>query len=132
MNSILLIDNDTAANFLHERIILKMNVSAKVMIAVNGKEAISWILQGNCPDVILIDIKLPEAEGIEFFRLFNQLYSDQNKNTTIAILSTSTHFEDRRKAQKLEITHHIIKPLTEQKLIKLINGTRKLNTNSNC
>jgi YesN/AraC family two-component response regulator len=72
-----------------------------------------------------MDIKLPAAEGIEFFRHFHQQYSDQNKNTIIATLSTSTHFEDRRKVQKLEIRHHIIKPLTEQKLIKLIDGTRR-------
>jgi response regulator of citrate/malate metabolism len=123
MNSVLLIDNDTVSNFHNERIILKINKVAKVMIAANGKEAIGWILQGNYPDLILIDIKIPK-DSFEFLRIFNNHYLKHKGKTTIAALSNSTYFEDRRKIQKMEISHHLLKPLTEEKLYQLLSDLK--------
>jgi CheY-like chemotaxis protein len=124
LNSVLLIDNDPVSNFHNEKIILRNNSTAKVMIAVSSREAISRLLQHNCPDLILLDIKTPVMEGLEFIRSFNEHCYRQKEKTIIAILSTSTRFEDRRKMQKLGLSHHIIKPLTEQKILKLLADFR--------
>jgi response regulator of citrate/malate metabolism len=120
MNSILLIDQDIASNYHNERVILNINEFAKVMIASDGKDGISWILQGNCPDLILMDIKIQVMDGLEFLRVFNEHCFNKKERTVIATLSNATHFEERRKVQKLGVNHHIIKPLTEQKMERLL------------
>jgi YesN/AraC family two-component response regulator len=126
LNSVLLIDNDHVSSFHNEKIILRINSSAKVMMAISGREAISRLLQHNCADLILLDIKIPVVEGLEFIRAFNEHCYRQKEKAIVAILSTSTRFEDRRKIQKLGISHHIIKPLTEQKILKLMTDSSVL------
>src|SRR4051812_34311375 len=112
LNSVLLIDNDPISNFYNEKVIIKSSSSAKVMMAISSREAVSRLLQYNCPDLILLDIKIPLMDGLEFIRAFNEHRCRQKEKTIMAILSTSTRFEDRRKIQKLGVNHHIIKPLT--------------------
>jgi CheY-like chemotaxis protein len=129
LNSVLLIDNDPISSFYNEKVILKSNCSARVMMAMSSREAISRLLQNNCPDLILLDIKIPLTDGLEFIRAFNEHGCRQNGKTIMAILSTSTRFEDRRKMQKLGVRHHIIKPLTEQKILKLLTDSQVLTTN---
>ena len=38
----------------------------KVNTTANGYEALAWINQGNIPDAIVLDINMPDLDGVEF------------------------------------------------------------------
>lgn len=120
-DSILLIDDDPISNFLTERLLLKMQVSDDVKIALNGIQALQMIEdhcgQGRpCPDLILLDINMPVMSGIDFLHLFKQKNFKGSDTAHVVVLSTSTHHKDQKQINELGVKHILQKPLTESKL----------------
>lgn len=120
-DSILLIDDDPISNFLTERLLLKMQVSDDVKIALNGIQALQMIEdhcdQGRpCPDLILLDINMPVMSGIDFLHLFKQKDFKGSDTAHVVVLSTSTHHKDQKQINELGVKHILQKPLTESKL----------------
>jgi|SRR5690554_1651831 len=120
-NFILLIDDDPIANFLTERLLMKLGATDKIMIANNGIQALKIIQQESeegqsCPDLILLDINMPVMSGVEFLHLFNKHQFKDSDKTTIVVLSTTTHHKDRKEITSFGVNHILQKPLTESKL----------------
>lgn len=69
------------------------------------------------PDLILLDINMPEMDGWEFLYHLEQL----DTRTEVMLLSSSVHTEDveRSEAHKL-VKCFIGKPLTEEKICRYI------------
>ncbi len=121
LDSILLIDDDPISNFLTERLLLKMQASDDVKIALNGIQALQMIEErckdGNqCPELILLDINMPVMSGIDFLKLFKQKNFEGGDKSDIVVLSTSTHHKDQKQINALGVEHILQKPLTESKL----------------
>lgn len=131
LDSIFLIDDDPISNFLTERLLLKLEVSDNVNIALNGIQALEMIeaicLDGKlCPELILLDINMPVMSGIDFLRLFKQKAFKGSEKTDIVILSTSTHHKDQKQITSMGVEHILQKPLTEAKLQKILEETGRL------
>src|SRR5690606_29026207 len=94
-------DDDPISNFLTERLLLKMQASDDVKIALNGIQALQMLEEhssrGNqCPELILLDINMPVMSGIDFLQLFKQKnFSGTEKDNTVAS-TTSTHKKDQQ------------------------------------
>src|SRR5690606_5590808 len=121
IDSILLIDDDPISNFLTERLLLKMQASDDVKIALNGIQALQMLEEhssrGNqCPELILLDINMPVMSGIDFLHLLKQMNFSVSEKTNIVVLSTSTHHKDQKQINELGVKHILQKPLTEEKL----------------
>lgn len=70
------------------------------------------------PDLILLDINMPEMDGWEFLHNLKSL----NVETDVMILSSSLHFADIEKSRKFEaVKCYIEKPLTEEKIERFIS-----------
>jgi len=81
-HTILLVDDE--ADF---RDILKIKLEAagfNILEASNGKEAL-MVLANNKPDVILLDIMMPEMDGIE--TLFKIKGNDETRNLRVVMLT---------------------------------------------
>ena len=131
LDSIFLIDDDPISNFLTERLLLKLEVSDNVNIALNGIQALEMIeaicVDGKpCPELILLDINMPVMSGIDFLRLFKQKGFKGSEKTDIVILSTSTHHKDQKQITSMGVEHILQKPLTEAKLQKILEETGRL------
>lgn len=127
LNSILLIDDDDATNFLNSLIIKEAEIAENILIALNGEEALT-ILQNNVinnnpqPELILLDINMPNMNGWEFIKEYKKDNALKNSKSLIIMLSTSFNPEDEIRALQIpEIKSFKNKPLTLDMLNEVLN-----------
>lgn len=132
INSILLIDDDFATNFINKKIIQNTNLANHIQVALNGKEALDYICrQGKFeaadgeyprPQLILLDINMPVMDGWEFIEAFQNLSPENKKDIIIVMLSSSFNPADKAKADSIkEITCFRQKPMNKEALLEIID-----------
>ena len=90
---------------------------AKVEIARNGREAVEHLQKSPGVDLILMDVMMPEMDGLEATRLIRQL-PDQATVPIIA-LTAKAMLDDRDQCLAAGANDYIAKPLDVDKLLSL-------------
>jgi CheY-like chemotaxis protein len=123
---ILLVDDDDINNFLNKVIIEDMKIADKIFTSSNGQEALDLVKakcgkgkQEECPDIIFLDINMPVMNGFEFLEELKKI--KLNKKSIIVILSSSDNLRDLQQAKKFGIENYVNKPLSEEKIVKVLN-----------
>lgn len=104
MRSILIVDDD--AMF---REIVRMRLAAagyRAIVAAGAEEG--WaVARAQRPDVVLLDLIMPEADGVTFLR---RLRADpQLAETPVILVSALSYMALTRAAEELGIQHQLIK-----------------------
>ena len=79
ISTILLVDDDETTNFLHERLLDRLDVFEQVLVARNGAQALEILTQPNArfssinPVLVLLDLNMPVMNGFEFLKAFQAL-----------------------------------------------------------
>ncbi len=126
--SVLLVEDDNVDYMNVKRAFKKNELTYPLYRAENGLDALD-MLRGNRqsefskpPNIILLDINMPQMNGIEFLK---ELRLDpQLKNTVVIILTTSNDEKDLFDAYNLAVQGYILKPVTFdafQKAIATLN-----------
>ena len=125
-HNILLVDDNRTTISLNKLLIEKVDSSAELLTATDGKAALD-ILQElaqsgtKFPAIILVDLKMPVMDGIEFYRKFKQSFDPQQASATkIVMLTTSLDSHDLKQAKDAGIEYYLNKPLTTTKLKEVI------------
>lgn len=129
MLKILLIDDDKINNFLNRSVIDKHCGNECVISEfINPEEAFDFLKacslsdHENCPDVIFLDINMPEMSGFELLEMMAAENIRLSK-TRIFILSSSLDPHDIEKSKSFEtVTDFISKPLDKSKIETIIAG----------
>lgn len=121
---ILLVDDDEATNYLNELMITELDLTEHLLQARNGKMALDLLQEHarqhqRLPNLILIDINMPVMDGFAFINAYRQLNLHSNPSL-IAVLTTSPNASDMERVRNIGINDYIVKPLTEQTLLKLL------------
>ncbi len=107
-------DDETTSLYLTEII---RNFSRKILYATNGLKGLTYFQNHPDIDLILMDIKLPEMNGLEVtkqIRLYN--------NKVIIIAQTAyANSTDRDIAIEAGCNDYIAKPIFKNDLLRLIN-----------
>lgn len=109
---ILVVDDETAIQLVVERALLKDGY--KVLIGNDGVEAYQ-LFKAHAPDLILLDIKMPEVDGFEFYK---QLRTAQD-GLTVPVIFISGMLEetDKLKGFELGAVDYITKPILVDEML---------------
>ncbi len=118
------IDDDFPTNFYHEIVGNKSSVVGKMISFLSAKQALQYfaeIAEGESkpmPDVLFLDLNMPELSGWEFLERFRALNLLQSPD--IYILSTTITPKDQQRFDADPLVQAALhKPLTEQLLHKI-------------
>lgn len=121
---VLLVDDDDTANFLNESLLEDMAVAETILVAYNGVEALKVIQEqcneGDCPQLILLDINMPVMNGFEFLAAYQKLEIAQKQSVVIVMLTTSLNPDDVGRMGQVPAVGYLNKPLTEQMVRDLL------------
>ena len=114
---ILVVDDDSIANFLIERIVQSTGLARNISKALNGREALEVIKSkhdkpGSFPEVILLDLNMPLMNGFEFIKAYRELEIDGKDEILIILVTSSNDPSDIQRAKDLGIKYYLTKPLS--------------------
>jgi signal transduction histidine kinase/CheY-like chemotaxis protein len=113
----ILICEDDDSNYLYLKKVLSKN-RITIHRAADGLEAIKFINLGNNPDLILMDIKMPNLDGIETTK---KLKGEMGfKNPIIAQTAYATSYERAKYAKYFDA--FITKPIIKEELYESLNN----------
>ena len=104
MKKILLVEDDS---FIIDIYVTKLKeVGFSVQSAVNGEDALAKIKQGK-PDLVLLDIVLPEVNGFEFLQEIKSI--PELKNVPVIVLSNLGQKKEVERGLGLGAAKYLIK-----------------------
>ncbi|MDY7003502.1 MAG: response regulator [Cyanobacteriota bacterium] len=119
-----LLVEDNAVNQQIARELLQ-RVGLKVDCATNGQEAIAKVME-QIYDLILMDIRMPEMDGLEATRRIRSLAKEDNSGTewfaTVPIIAMTANAMDIDRAKSLAagMNYHLCKPVNPQELYRTL------------
>ncbi|WP_158795693.1 response regulator [Pedobacter sp. L105] len=116
---IMLVDDDSLTNKLHHMIITKYNKNKEVVQFDNPVLALDYLKENNLPDLILLDLNMPEIDGWNFLRLLEE----QNILVDVVIISSTIDPAERARAlSHKSVKDFLTKPLTYDKIKHLVDN----------
>ncbi len=126
---ILIVDDDYVYKLVTRRMISLCCSSAEIILAENGREAIDILRAASddsslqLPDIILLDIEMPEMNGWEFLNAFSSLSLEKVKDIRIYVVSSSIDDIDRERTRIYPaVKELLVKPFSVAKISGIING----------
>lgn len=120
-----IIDDDPMSSFYIKRLAELGELANIITIYNTAQGAIDYLLHHkksaeHLPDIILLDIYMPEVDGWEFLNQLKKIEDQLTKKAAIYIISSSSHPRDLDRAAALPIVRHYFqKPVTLEVLRKV-------------
>ena len=117
--SVLIVEDESALNEAYATILRAEGIS--VDSCFDGGEALTKV-RAQMPDIILLDLRMPKVDGLEFLRKFAGLPSHQKSK--VILFSNFDEQEDIDKAFSLGAVKYMLKAwVSPKELVKLIKET---------
>jgi CheY-like chemotaxis protein len=91
LKKILLIDDDDTVNFISKKLIEKSGFAETIVAKNSGREALDYLFPNSTdnalPELIFVDINMPEMDGWSFVEELSSLFSDLSKTKIILLTS---------------------------------------------
>lgn len=71
-------------------------------------------------DLVILDMQMPGASGLEVFKLYSFAHAGEEGRTPFVILTANATLEARREAQSVGIEHFLVKPVSAIRLLEVI------------
>ena len=118
MSEILIVEDNEENYFLLAEILSEFTV--QIDRAASGKEFHAIMAQGRKYDLVLMDLMLPDSDGIEL----SKCLIDLKRN--IPIVFISAYAERCEEIYALGVKHFIQKPVISELFLKIVNGYTEL------
>ncbi|MEQ9423415.1 MAG: response regulator [Cyclobacteriaceae bacterium] len=115
--TIAIVDDDQLFHWIVKKYLGSMEINDNVLSFFNGDEAYNYLgrTASEIPDIIMLDLNMPIADGWMFLDAFDKIKNDLEKSVKIFIVTSSIDEEDRNRAREYEdVADFISKPITQQ------------------
>ena len=117
----LLVAEDVEMNMmLVKRLIKKTFPNAEILEARNGREAVE-LYRNQQPDLVLMDIQMPEMDGYEATRTIRKLEEKEGSTRPIIALTAGAIKGEKDKCLKAGMNDYLTKPIEKDSLASLLN-----------
>ncbi len=126
-----IIDDDPMASFYIKRLAELGELANIITIHDKASGAMDYLVEHKAsiehlPDIILLDIYMPQMDGWSFLKAFEEIQDEFVKLIDIYIISSSDHLLDINKASSLPYVKAFLqKPVTLEVLKNLVFGPEK-------
>jgi CheY-like chemotaxis protein len=90
-----------------------------VTVVVNGRQAVAAV-ERQTFDVVLMDVQMPEMDGLEATRLIRQRESETGRRVPIVAMTASALKGDRERCLEAGMDEHIAKPIRTSELFAVL------------
>jgi CheY-like chemotaxis protein len=121
----MLVDDNELDNFINKKLVEADSFGGKVIVHTSAPNALAWLKSNQdsadqLPDLIFLDIMMPEMDGFGFLDEFEKLSDSVKSKCKVVMLSTSDSFKDLNRAnQNKYVKRFLNKPLNAQVLAAL-------------
>ncbi len=119
MAKILLVEDNLQNKILvHEILVMHGH---EIIEAKNGVDAVKAAASGPAPDIVLMDIQLPEMDGVTAMRIIKS--QERTRRVPVLALTASAMKGDEEKLLGYGFDGYLAKPIDIKKLIEMITGS---------
>ena len=118
-----LIDDSDIDLFIQRRFLEVYNFSHQLLSYKSASEALNWLRNINgdiVPDVIFLDLNMPETDGFMFLKSFEELSPKIKEKAKIVVLTSSNSLKDREQVfENKNVIQFITKPIKQSDIEEL-------------
>ncbi len=121
VRSMVVIDDNTISNILVTKLVEYEKVTNNLRTFQYAVQALEYLSKAaqyeihNFPEIIFLDVNMPQMDGWEFLQEYMQLPTEATKNCHLFMLSSSISESDIEKAKNYSVvTDYISKPITRE------------------
>ena len=123
---VLIVEDNPIDVFINTRVVEQSGLAKEVLAIQSAREALEFLNQravnSELPDLIFLDIRMPDLDGFEFLQEFSELPQRVLELSKIVMLSSTIDPLELEKARNSPfILAFIPKPLTRDKIIELFD-----------
>ncbi len=119
LKTILVVEDEQTLNEVYQMILKK--TKHRILAAYDGKEALE-IARDEEPDLILLDLRMPDLDGLGFLREYD--LKNKHPNVKVIIFSNYDMQKEIDEAYKLGAERYILKAWASPKeLIQIVENT---------
>jgi len=118
---ILLVEDNPEDAAVTKRVLMHNKLDRGLTIATSGKDAIAALQnksKADLPQLILLDINLPDISGIDLLRRIKK--DDELRGIPVVILTGSNEDQDIQKSYDLGAGSYLVKPISNSALMLVI------------
>ena len=112
---ILLVDDDEIHLTISEAI---LGEKYEIVATRSGEEALRYLLHNPAPNLILLDILMPNMDGWETYNRLRAISLLQN--VSVAFVSSITEIKEKNYAYKIGAVDFIMKPVKKEDLLERV------------
>lgn len=129
LSNLWIIDDDPMTSFYIKRLAELGELAGIISIYNKAQGAVDYLLHHkkspeHLPDIILLDIYMPELDGWGFLEEFQKIAGQLSKRIEVYIISSSYHHKDVSRAKRIpEVKDYLQKPVTLEVLREIVSVT---------
>lgn len=127
VKNIMLIDDNPTDRFIHNKLLTIYKIGTDISEYPSGRSALDFFKENKTnadalPDVILLDVLMPEMSGFDFLIHLETLEEELIKKPLVFMLSSTDDEGDIRKARTIPLVKRMLrKPFSPEALLKAIS-----------